>query len=160
MANIVKDSSNRVYQNPTKLLFLIPIGVIIFVYLFDICFLKYNEWKLNNATEQVIINTLDHEQFISESFLKDYVKRKYEELGYKENTKLNIVVQDKYIIVDQSYSFFSLRGYIFSKNAHASTVMIGYYDDYKNPVAEKYKDNQEKPKSNYYIFENKDVTIE
>lgn len=160
MANIVKDSSNRVYQNPTKLLFLIPIGVIIFVYLFDICFLKYNEWKLNNTTEQVIINTLDHEQFISESFLKDYVKRKYEELGYKENTKLNIVVQDKYIIVDQSYSFFSLRGYIFSKNAHASTVMIGYYDDYKNPVAEKYKDNQEKPKSNYYIFENKDVTIE
>ena len=36
MANIVKDSSNRVYQNPTKLLFLIPIGVIIFVYLFNI----------------------------------------------------------------------------------------------------------------------------
>ena len=74
MANIVKDSSNRVYQNPTKLLFLIPIGVIIFVYLFDICFLKYNEWKLNNATEQVIINTLDHEStrkyFISRIFDK------------------------------------------------------------------------------------------
>ena len=108
MANIVKDSSNRVYQNPAKLLLLIPIGVVIFVLLFDFCFLKYNEWKLDNATEQVIVSTLDHEQFSSEAAMQDFIERKYKDLGYDENTKLSIVIRDKYIIIDQTYSFFSL----------------------------------------------------
>ena len=32
----------------------------------------------------------------------------------------------------------------------------GYYDEYKNPVAEKYENNQEIPNSNYYIFQNEE----
>lgn len=160
MANIVKDNSNRVYQNPAKLLLLIPIGGIILVILFDLIFLKMNQYKLDQATQEVIVDTLDHEQFLSEATLKEYVQRKFKELGYDENTSLKIIVHDKYIIVNQTYSFFSLRGYLFSKDAHANTVMIGYYDEYKNPVAKKYTNDQEIPASNYYIFEPKDITIE
>lgn len=55
MANIVKDSSNRVYQNPAKLLLLIPIGTIIFIYLFDIIFLKFNEYRIKKVTTDVIL---------------------------------------------------------------------------------------------------------
>ena len=160
MANIVKDSSNRVYQNPAKLLLLIPIGTIIFIYLFDIIFLKYNEYKINKVTTEVITATLDHEQFSSELALEEYVQRRFNEEGYDENLKASVVVHDQSIIVTATYSFFSLRGYVLSKDAHATTVLIGYYDEYKKPVVEKFENGQELPTSNYYIFENNNITVD
>ena len=159
MANIVKDNSNRVYQNPAKLLFLIPIGTVIFIILFDLVFLKYNEYRLNTVTEIVIKSALDHEQFSSELAMQEYIERRFKEEGYTENLKTGIVIHDKYIVINATYSFFSLRGYVLSKDAHASSVMIGYYDEYKNPVAEKYENNQEIPNSNYYIFQNEEIKV-
>ena len=160
MADIVKDSSNRVYQNPAKLLLLIPIGTIIFVYLFDIVFLKMNEYKLNKATETVITSALDHEQFTSDQTLSEYIERRFKEEGYDENFKLGVVAHDQYIVVTATYNFFSLKGYVLSKEAHASAVKIGYYDEYKSPVVEDYQNGQEIPKSNYYIFENQDIKVD
>ena len=160
MADIVKDNSNRVYQNPAKLLLLIPIGTIIFIYLFDIVFLKINEYRLNKVTENVIISTLDHEQFNSEQALQEYVERRFKEEGYDEKVKLGVVAHDQYMVVTATYNFFSLKGYVLSKEAHASSVKIGYYDEYKTPVVEDYQNNQEIPKSNYYIFENQDIKVD
>ena len=160
MADIVKDNSNRTYQNPAKLLLLVPIGVIVFVYLFDLVFLKYNEYKLDKITRQVITETLDHETFKSDIFLKEYVERKFFEYGYDENFTLSVEIKDKYIYVSTSYVFFSLKGYAFSKQAHASSVAIGYYDEYKKPVAVKFNNDMEIPDSNYYILDQPEVNIE
>ena len=161
MANIVKDSSNRVYQNPAKLLLLIPIGTIIFIYLFDIIFLKFNEYRIKKVTTDVIVSTLDHEQFSSELALEEYVHRKFQEEGFNDdNLKTGIVIHDKYMVITATYSFFSLRGYVLSKDAHATTVLLGYYDEYKKPVVENYTNGQEIPSSNYYIFENNDIKVD
>ena len=160
MADIVKDNSNRTYQNPAKLLLLVPIGVIAFVYLFDIVFLKWNEYKIDKATKEVIVATLDHETFKSEIALREYVDRKYAELGYDEGFTASVEIKDKYIYISATYEFFSLKGYAFSKNAHASAVLIGYYDEYKKPVTMNFKNNQEIPDSNYYIMDQPEVNIE
>ncbi len=160
MADIVKDNSNRTYQNPAKLLILVPIGAIVFIYLFDICFLKWNEYKLDKTTRQVIVDTLDHETFSSEVALRDYVDRKFNEYGYTENFTYNVEVKDKYIYISDTYTFFSLKGYAFSKDAHASAVIIGYFDEYKKPVTIKYVDQQEIPNSNYYIMDQPEVNIQ
>ena len=152
MADIVKDNSNRVYQNPAKLLILVPIGAIVFIYLFDIVFLKWNEYRLDKVTSQVIVDTLDHETFRDEVNLKEYVEGKFKEYGYDEGFKHNVEVNDKYIFVTTTYTF--------SKDAHASTVMIGYFDEYKKPVTIKYYNDQDIPDSNYYIMDQPEVNIQ
>ena len=160
MADIVKENSNRTYQNPAKLLLLVPIGVIAFVYLFDIVFLKWNEYRIDKYTRQVIVDTLNHDTFKNEISLRDYISNKFYEYGYDEDFSYTVEVKDKYIYISATYEFFSLKGYVFSKNAHSSAVIIGYFDEYKKPVTMDYKNNQEIPDSNYYIMDQPEVNIE
>lgn len=128
----------QMYQGPWLFYLLIPIGVVILMFLVDVCYKYYNEYTLNRDTKEVLYQILESDNLNTQEEYKAYAKKKYEELGY-DSKNVTIVLKENYIILINYKNYFSVLGELITgKEKIAVARYKGYTNEYKEAVVEEY----------------------
>lgn len=129
----------QMYQGPWLFYILIPIGAVVLMFLVDLFYKYYNEYKINSDTKNVLYQMLDEENLVTQEEYKNFAKRKYQELGYEEVKDVTVILRDDYIILIYYKDYYSVIGELITKNKKIAVARYkGYTNEYKEAVVEEY----------------------
>lgn len=135
----------KMYSGGAIFLLLVPIGAIALFYLYDFCMNTYTQKQLDIRTKDVLTEVLNREGLENLDEMKIFASKVFEEYGITEDDYSLMQIDDYYLLTayDQyksvvgSLSFGKLR----NKEGVVNSSYKGYYNEYKETVVEKYKEN-------------------
>lgn len=141
MANDVY-GRRKMYAGGGLLIFIIPIGAILIFFLYDFVMNIYTQNTLNSNSKKILLQVLNREGLETEEQYKNYALRVIEDFGYDleeasfiiEDDKFYLSIYDRYTSVVGTLSF----GIIKDEKIMVMSSYVGYYNEYKEPVVEKY----------------------
>lgn len=135
----------KMYNGGFVFLLLVPIGAIAIFFLYDFGMDIYKQKQLDMRTKDVLTEVLNREGLENLDEMKIFASKVFEEYKITDDDYslmqvddyYLLTVYDKYISVVGELSF----GFIKNKKSVASSSYKGYYNEYKEVVVEKYKEN-------------------
>lgn len=144
MANNVY-GQRKMFSSGLVFLLIIPIGFVIIVYLYDFIQGKYFQNELDSTVKEVLTRTLDRDGLETYQEYREYAIRTFTDMEYSTDDMSLIVVDDGYILVNYK-TITSVVGELSFGLLRTKKIMIhsaykGYYNEYKETVVEKYKED-------------------
>lgn len=135
----------KMYNGGALFILFIPIGAIALFFLYDFCMNIYKQRELNIRTEEVLTDALNRADFDSLDEMKIYVAKVFEEYGMSKDD-FSLMQFDDYYLLTAYNQYISVIGelsfgLIRNKESVVSASYKGYYNEYKEVVVEKYKEN-------------------
>lgn len=144
MANNVY-GQRKMFSGGLVFLLIIPIGFVIIVYLYDFIQGKYFQNELDSTVKEVLTRTLDRDGLETYQEYREYAIRTFTDMEYSTDDMSLIVVDDGYILVNYK-TYTSVVGELSFGLLRTKKIMVhsaykGYYNEYKETVVEKYKED-------------------
>lgn len=137
----------KMYQGPWFFFLLIPVGMVLCFWLFDVSYGFYVEEKLKNDTKTILTKIMDRDSLETIDDYREYAVKLYTEAGY-DTKDLSISFEEDYILLINYKEYMSMIGtvsfgLIGNKNDLAVARYKGYYNEYKETVVEEYNEEDE-----------------
>lgn len=124
------------------LLIMIPVGVILFCFFFEIANDIYWQKKVDKATYNALFDSMSMESVDTLEDYQAYAKEACEKAEF-ENCNTSVVFlddEDNTIIMRFQIEHFSVTGYIFSKTKYTISRYKGHFDEYNDAIVTKMED--------------------
>ncbi|MCH5166487.1 MAG: hypothetical protein J1F35_01215 [Erysipelotrichales bacterium] len=141
MANDVYGRRNM-YTGGGFLILIIPFGMIAIFFLYDLFMNTYKQYTLNKATEEILLQVLNRDGLETPEEYKEYALRVVKDKEYdpeeasftKDEDMYYLTIYDRYTSIIGELSF----GLFKNREIMVRSSYVGYYNEYKEAVAEKY----------------------
>lgn len=141
MANNVY-GGRKMYTGGGFFIFIIPIGMIIIFFLYDFIAKTYIQYNLDKDTKEILLNVLNRDGLETEEEMREYaekllVDKKIDSEDFYlmyEDDKYYVTIYDRTTSIIGSLTFGKLK----NKQIVVNSSYMGYYNEYKEPVVEKY----------------------
>lgn len=144
MANNIY-GQRKMYSGGWGFILLIPIGFVIIIYLYDFFQGIYYQNQLDNTVKEVLTRTLDREGLETYQDYREYALRTFKDMDYATDDMSLITLDDGYILVNYK-TYTSVVGELSFGLLRTKKIMVhsaykGTYNEYKETVVEKYKED-------------------
>lgn len=144
MANNVY-GGRKMYTGGGFFIFIIPIGMIIIFFLYDFIAKTYIQYNLDKDTKEILLNVLNRDGLETEEEMREYaekllVDKKIDSEDFYlmyEDDKYYVTIYDRTTSIIGSLTFGKLK----NKQIVVNSSYMGYYNEYKEPVVEKYTED-------------------
>lgn len=145
-------------------LLFIPIGFVILVYLYDFCQKIYFQNQLNSAVKQVLTETLDRDDLESYEDYREFTLEAFKDKGFTTDD-MSLIQKDDYYVLVNYKNYTSVVGELSfgilqTKNLMVHSAYKGYYNEYKETVVEKFKEDIEELYDEGDSSDDEDIVIE
>ena len=121
---------------------LVPVGVFLFSVFFDFCNNIYWQNKLDDITEEILVESLKMDSIDTEEEYEKFALDRYKLKEINDNDIRITFLTDEHnsVMISNTIEHFSIYGYVSGQKQYSTSRYKGYMNEYKEPVIEKIED--------------------
>lgn len=121
---------------------LVPVGVFLFSVLFDFCNNIYWQNKLDDITEEILVESLKMDSIDTEEEYEKFALDRYKLKEINDNDIRITFLTDEHnsVMISNTIEHFSIYGYVSGQKQYSTSRYKGYMNEYKEPIIEKIED--------------------